>query len=240
MLRVRWDMPKQSHETIVTRDSVKNIIDYNLSKRGYLIDRMCPAQYGFGVIGRRVRSNRRLYEVQRVWVGSSNPHIASILSDIRSEDLLEVQSVDGAGLDLRKARIFTSSDWEPMDAIVGYAVSPIRVLPTENSTPRKIALHTFGNSWNQALNRTMKHRFGREFHLNFIPDVSYVRLHQGDVTARMGIKQLPDGRILTLDGVVLPFTLTGPEHDIRDAWFSGLGSATAQGFGWWEMDSTWI
>lgn len=239
MVRVRWDLPWNARTVITSRDSVKNIIDTNLTKRGFQKDKHQPAQYGFGVIAKRVPANRRMYQVQRVWVGSSNVEIAQMLMDITAEDLLEPNMVEGAGLDLRQAKIHISTEWEPYEAVAGYAVSPIRLVRTDRQKSDLAGITTFGPQFNDALNKTMERRFGRKFQLQFIPDSAYVRLHGGKVAARMAIKVLENGKVIAPEGVVLPFTLTGPPSDIRDAWFSGLGSGTAKGFGWWEMDDTW-
>lgn len=239
MIRVRWDMPLNSRAVIVSRDSVKNIIDANLTKRGYQKEAHRPAQYGFGVVAKRIHANRRMYQVQRVWVGSSNADIARMLMDIHADDLVEQNMVDGAELDLRQAKIYTSTDWEPYEAVSGYAVSPIRLVRTDQRKNDLAGITTFGAHFDEVLNKTMERRFGRKFQLQFIPDSGYVRLHGGKVAAKMAVKDLGDGKVVAPEGVVLPFTLVGPPADIRDVWFSGIGSATAQGFGWWEMDNTW-
>ncbi|MCL6576731.1 CRISPR-associated endoribonuclease Cas6 [Kyrpidia sp.] len=240
MLRIRIDMPKDDRTAVclVKAEQFKNLCDSALSRHGYRIDRSRPARYGFGVIAHPVHVSgprtRRMFRIERAWIGSTDPEVVRALSRITSEDLYEPSDVSGAGLDLRVATI-TEEPWHPADAVAGYAISPIRVLQTTLGSPRGQSMCTFGPEFDQALNRTMERRFGRPFHLHFVPDAAYVRLHRGEVKARMGVRSLPDGKIVALDGVVLPFLLAGPPKDIRDAFYSGLGSATAQGFGWWDV-----
>ncbi len=242
MIRIRLDMPKGDRTAVceTKAGSVKNLLDHALSRHGYRLDRSTPARYGFGVIARRVNAGslqRRLYRVERVWIGSADKEAANALARIDVSDLWEPLDVSGAGLDLRTATIH-EEHWESAEAATGYAVSPIRVLNTEVGSPHGYAQSAFGPQFDTSLNATMQRRLGRSFHLRFIPDMSYVRLHQGNVQVRMSVRKLPDGRMVALDGVVLPFLLVGPSIDIRDAWYSGLGAATGEGFGWWGV-SEW-
>lgn len=240
MLRRRIDMPRSDRTAVclVKAEQFKNLCDSALSRHGYRIDRSKPAPYGFGVIARPVRVTgaraRRMFRIERAWIGSTNPDVTQALAQITPEDLYEPSDVTGAGLDMHTATI-TNEDWFPTDVVAGYAISPIRVLQTTPGTPRGHALSVFGPEFDRALNRTMERRFRRPFRLRFVPDTGYVRLRRGDVTVHMGVRSLPDGRVVALDGVVLPFLLAGPSEDIRDAWYNGLGSATAQGFGWWDV-----
>lgn len=224
----------------VKAEQLKNIFDSALSRHGYRIDRSRPARYGFGVIARPVRVGgsrvQRMFRIERAWIGSTDPEVVQALAKITPDDLYEPKDVSGAGLDLRKATI-TDEQWYPADAVAGYAISPIRVLHTSPGSPRGYCMSVFGRAFDEALNRTMERRFGRPFRLRFIPDAAYVRLHRGNVVARMGVRSLPDGRIVALDGVVVPFLLAGPPEDLRDAWYNGLGSGTAQGFGWWDVST---
>lgn len=217
--------------------AVKNVIDSYLSRQGVPLDRTRPAPYGFGVVARRIRAAgpHRLYRIQEIRIGSTDEQVARALQELRPDELYEPSAVDGAGLDLRGAEIARMGAWLPVEAMAGYAVSPIRVLDTRPGRPKGRAMATFGPEFDRALNRTMEQRFGRPFHLRFIPDAAYVRLRRGQVAARMAVKRSPDGRMVTLDGVVLPFLLEGPPEELREAWFNGLGSATGLGFGWWEV-----
>jgi len=243
MLRRRIDMPCADRMAVclVKAAQFKNLCDSALSRHGYRIDRTKPARYGFGVIARPVHvpgaQARRMFRIERAWIGSTDPEVVQALAQITPEDLYEPSDVTGAGLDMRTATI-TDEEWVPTDVVAGYAISPIRVLQTTPGTPRRQALAVFGAEFDRALNRVMERRFQRPFHLHFVPDAGYVRLRRGDVTVHMGVRSLSDGRVVALDGVVLPFLLAGPADDIQDAWFNGLGSATAQGFGWWDVSLT--
>jgi hypothetical protein len=77
----------------------------------------------------------------------------------------------------------------------------------------------------------MQSRFGRPFRLRLIPDRAYSFAKRGDLSASMAVGTRPDGRPLCLPGIVTPFVLAGPAEDLRDAWFSGLGTGTGMGFG---------
>lgn len=236
-VRLRIQMGRRN--SVITADKAgrcKNILDHYLSRSGVAIDRKRPSPYGFGVIARPIPSagQDHRYRVLEVHIGSTSDAVCEAFSALSPEDLYEPLGHERVGLDLRTATINPSEPFVPVDRMAGYAVSPIRVLDTRPGTPKGYSLHEFGSEFDMALNRTMERRFGRPFHLRFEPDTAYLRLQQGNVTARMAVKRSPDGRLIALDGVVLPFALTGSPDDIRDAWYNGLGSATGQGFGWWE------
>ncbi len=233
---IRWkiDVPRGDRSAVIrSRDAVKNLIDAALVRHGYHVDRTQPARYGFGMVGKRVAApgSQRFHRVERVIVGSSDPVIARALALWTPEDLWEPNAVLGSGLDLRHSTL--TSDPSPVlgEAIALYAVSPLRVV---DGNPGQTILE-LGAPWEQALNRTMARRFGRPFHLHVIPDSWYIRAQHGRIVARMAVKVRHDGYVVAYPGLVLPFVLTGPPDELHVAWYSGLGSSTAMGFGCVEV-----
>lgn len=234
IFRWRIDVPRGDRSPVIrSRDAVKNLIDAALVRHGYAVDRSRPARYGFGVVAQRVPmpGSQRWHRVQRLIVGSSDPAIAQALAEWASDDLWEPNAVPGAGLDLRHSTL--SVDPSPVvgEAISLYAVSPIRVV---EGNPGQTILE-LGPAWEQGLNRTMARRFGRPFHLHVIPDSWYVRARHGQIVARMAVKVRSDGYVVAYPGLLLPFVLTGPREELDVAWYSGLGSSTAMGFGCVEV-----
>jgi len=230
MIRLRIDLPFNAYEAVCQdRGSIKNIIDSALSKHGYHRVDNRPVRYGFGAISRPTGKGG-LRRVERIYLGTSDPKIASAMNRITVADLVEPSLTPGAGLDLRKARIFRDERWVPAEALSLYALSPIRVLSREDGD-RSRAMLDLGPHFTQALNRIMETRFGRPFHLTFIPDRLYSFSRKGNLSASMAVGKRPDGRVICLPGIVTPFVLTGPVDDVRDAWFSGLGAGTGMGFG---------
>ena len=231
MIRLRIDLPFNAYEAICQdRGSIKNIIDSALSKNGYHRVDNRPVRYGFGVISRPTGKGG-LRRVERVYMGTSDPEIASAMNRIAVEDLIEQSLTSGAGLDLRKARIFRDERWVPSEALSLYALSPIRVLTREDGDRRTRAILDPGPDFTKSLNRIMSTRFGRPFNMTFIPDRLYTFSKKGNVSASMAVGRRPDGSVICLPGIVTPFILAGPVEDLRDAWFSGLGAGTGIGFG---------
>ena len=173
MIRLRIDLPFNAYEAICQdRGSIKNIIDSALSKYGYHRVDNRPVRYGFGVISKPTGKNG-LRRVERVYLGSSDPEIASAMNRIAVEDLVEPSLTPCAGLDLRKARIFRDERWIPCEALSLYALSPIRVLTREDGDRRTRAILDPGPDFTKSLNRIMSTRFGRPFNMTFIPDRLY-------------------------------------------------------------------
>ena len=240
-IRLYIDLPKRNGQKAVIkdRDQVANLLIAAMRKYGHQPRENQPAQWGFGVIAKRLNLNhtqdrQRLHVVQRVVVGSTNPDIADALAQLQSEDLFEPNSVPGASLDMRSAVIYAAPPWLETEAAAFYCVSPIRVTD-HNPHGSPLDFLQTGDALNERLNRTMQTRFGRPFNLSLIPDSLYVRANRGKIDAGMAIKTLPNGRPLVVRGLVLPFVLTGAAKDLRDVWFSGLGRSTARGFGCVEM-----
>jgi hypothetical protein len=230
MLRLRMDLPFDAFEAVCQdRGRIKNVIDSALSRHGYSRVDNQPVRYGFGVIAKPV-GKHGLRRVERVILGTSDPAIAEAMARISPDDLLEPSLTPGAGLDLRRAAIVRDERWVPAEALALYAVSPIRVLQYAQGE-RSRALLTPGEAFDAALNRAMSARFGRPFRLKFIPDRLYSFARRGDLSASMAVGARSDGRPLCLPGIVTPFVLAGPVEDVRDAWFSGLGTGTGLGFG---------
>jgi len=240
-IKLYIDLPKRCRSAIIRdRDSVANLLTAAMKKYGYQPQKNVPVQWGFGVVSKPLNqpsqnSRQWLHLVQRVIVGSSSPDVAEIIAQIRAADLLEPNQVDGAGLDLRMAKLYAAPLWIDTEAASFYCVSPIRVTERhENKSSYDSFLGT-GDKLNLLLNRTMQARFRREFNLSLIPDSLYVRSCAGKVDAGMAIKTLSNGKQLIIKGLNLPFILTGAVEDLRDVWYSGLGRSTARGFGCLEM-----
>mgnify|MGYP000852570571 CR=1 FL=1 len=230
MIRLRIDLPFDAFEAVCQdRGRIKNLIDSALSRHGYSRTDNQPVCYGFGAITRPV-GNNGLRRVERVILGSSDPRVTTALARITLEDLIEPALTSGAGLDLRRGRIIRDERWTPVEALSLYAVSPIRVLSRTGGN-RSQALLEPGEAFDTALNRSMTTRFGRPFRLKLIPDRLYSFARRGHLSASMAVGLRPNGRPLCLPGIVTPFVLAGPADDLRDAWFSGLGTGTGMGFG---------
>ncbi len=233
------------HAVIKDRDQVANTLIAAMRKHGWQPPirqaqrpDLQPARWGFGVIAKRLNAKsdnpkQWLHRVERVIVGSSDPATVDALRQITPADLLEPNQADGAGLDLRMANIDAAPDWQDTEAVNLYCVSPLRV---SNPANRKLSLLQTGEAFNQALNQTMQSRFKRPFDLRLVPDSLYVRAQGGDIAAGMAIKTSDKtSKPVIVRGMVLPFLLTGPAEDIRDAWYNGLGRSTARGFGCVEI-----
>lgn len=237
--KISIDLPiGYRHAVIQDRDQVANTLVAALKKHGWQVPENRPARWHFGVIAKRLNPNAKqpkqwLHRVERVVAGSSDPATAAALAELTPADLVEPTQTPGAGLDLSMAEIHALPPWQDTEAVNLYCVSPIRVSDPDN---RKYSLLETGDTFNRTLNQTMQTRFGRSFDLRLTPDNLYVRAQQGKIAAGMAIKtDAKTGQSVIVRGIVLPFLLTGPAADIRDAWYSGLGRSTARGFGCVEV-----
>jgi CRISPR-associated endoribonuclease Cas6 len=223
---------------IKDRDQVANTLTAAMKKHGWQPEEKKPARWGFGVLAKQCNPKsdnpkQWLHRVERVIVGSNDPATVEALRQITPVDLVEPKQSEGSGLDLHMANIYPAPDWQDTEAVNLYCVSPLRVSDPAN---RKCSLLQTGEAFNQALNQTMQTRFGRPFDLRLTPDSLYVRSKKGEIGAGMGIKTSEKtGQPVIVRGIVLPFLLTGPAQDIRDAWYGGLGRSTARGFGCVEL-----
>ena len=237
-IRLYIELPRRSRSAVIKdRDSIANLLIAAMSAHGYQPQPNTPARWGFGVVARSlggVQPGQRLWAVERVVVGSSDPALIPILRAIEPRDLVEPNAIPGAGVDLRTAVIRVASPWPPVEAAGFYCVSPIRV--TDRTAPDSGASYLeTGPRLDELLNQTMQARFGRPFELRLIPDSLYVRSRHGNISAGMGIKTRANGKPVVIRGLLLPFVLVGSPQDIGAAWYSGLGRSTARGFGCLEM-----
>lgn len=237
-IRLYIELPRRGRSAVIKdRDSVANLLIAAMSTHGYQPQPNTPARWGFGVVARPLgvaQPGQRLWAVERVVVGSSDPALIPILRAIEPQDLLEPNAVPGAGLDLRTAVMRVAPPWPLVEAAGFYCVSPIRVTDRAAPDPGASYLET-GPYLDELLNQTMQARFGHPFALRLIPDSLYVRSRHGNVAASMGIKTRNNGKPVVIRGLLLPFVLVGPPQDISTAWYSGLGRSTARGFGCLEM-----
>jgi len=237
MVRIYIDLPRNDrHRAVITsRDAVANLLIYAMKKYGFVVQPNTPAQWGFGVIAKKLSHSTQkhnLYAVQRVIVSSSDPELSKILRRLTPDDLVEPNAVARSGLDLTHAEIYQGTPLPETEAIQVYCVSPIRVTDfAQGSQPILEINQKFVDSLNQAMSK----RFARDFRLNIIPDSLYVRSKHGNISAQMAIKMNHQGKPVNLKGVLLPFILTGPATDIATAWYAGLGRSTARGFGCLEL-----
>ncbi len=233
MLRLKIELPKDTYHTVIrSRDEVANVLIHAMVKHGFQVEKNTAAKWGFGVLSTPTDKTKNLRRIGRVYVGSSDPKIAEILSKIEPKDLIEPNAMPGCGLNLSMAEITKQTTSLETEGIGFYCISPIRPahLPqTEYELP------AFGQPFNDALNLAMQHRFNREFHLSFAPDSLYVRAKGGNVTARMAHNRKSPQGVLTKPGLITPFVLTGPKEEIDIAYFSGLGINTGRGFGCIEV-----
>jgi hypothetical protein len=196
-----------------------------------------PARWGFGVVARRIKTQGpRLYAIDAIHLGSSDPAIADAMARIEPNDLVLDKATPGWELDLRGAVVRHYSQLpDGLEAINLYCVSPIRLT-------RRLADRTqedvtaLAPDLNALINRTMERRFGRPFRLQLLPDRLYLR-GKRSISAGFAIKSDDQGRAIVKRGIVLPFTLAGPFEDLQHAWYAGLGRTTGLGFGMLEMAS---
>ncbi|MBK1717852.1 CRISPR-associated endoribonuclease Cas6 [Thiocystis violacea] len=196
-----------------------------------------PARWGFGVVARRIRTQGpRLYAIDAIHLGSSDPAIADAMARIEAPDLVLDDATPGWELDLRGAQVHNYSQIpDGLEAINLYCVSPIRLTRrlADGSQEDVIAL---APDLNALINRTMERRFGRPFRLQLLPDRLYLR-GRSSISAGFAIKSDDRGRAIVKRGIALPFTLAGPFEDLQHAWYAGLGRTTGLGFGMLEMAS---
>lgn len=236
-IRLYIDIPHDyRHAVIQHRDSVANVLTTAMGKHGWQPTKNQPARWGFGVISKPINPQtpnpkQRFYRLQRIILGSSDPAIANAIAQITPDDLIEETQTEGAGLDLSMAKLYQATDWQDTEAASFYCISPIRVSDPEQGIQNYLQTDP---RFTQLLNRTMQTRFKRPFDLRFTPDNLYARMHGGDIAASMAVKMNQDQPVV-LQGILVPFTLTGSAEDLRDAWFSGLGRSSARGFGCMEL-----
>ncbi len=232
-IRLRIEVPLTPPTVFKTQDSVHNLLVHAMAQHGYHLPRNQPARWGFGVIRRPVSSiptSLPLFHLQRIIVGSTDREIADVLAQLTPDDLTELSQVPGSGLDLRHAQIIHDRSWIPTAVLPIAPISPVRVL--EHGPRGSIALLQLGPTWEARLNHVMTRRFDRPFAIRVIPDDIYLRERGGRVCTQLPVKSMPKThRPVVLPGLQFPAILTGPEADLRDAWFNGLGAGTGMGFG---------
>jgi|ACXJ01.1.fsa_nt_gi CRISPR-associated endoribonuclease Cas6 len=239
MFRLRIDIKKENckNQNVMSHcGQIKNIFNTALRKYGYCQETNKPAKYGFGAIIRKIdnTTNRSLYRVDRIWIGSADQTIAKAISMITPEDLLEPTMTPGAGLDLRKnARFYIETVNNASGVVQCFTNTPIRILSGRGNN--KQTLFDFGEEFNINLNKNLETRFGKPFSLKFVPDNTFVRLNKGRVVKSLPVAGHINGQkdvVFYWPGVVVPFVLIGPPEDINTVLSSGLGTGTGMGFGW--------
>ena len=96
-IRLYIELPRRSRSVVIKdRDSVANLLIAAMAVHGYQPQPNTPARWGFGVVGRPLggaHPGQRLWAVERVVVGSSDPALIPILKAIEPQDLVEPNAV---------------------------------------------------------------------------------------------------------------------------------------------------
>lgn len=135
-------------------------------------------------------------------------------------------------MNFENSKITVNSKQLECEAIICQCVSPIHVKDESGKAFLKL-----GQQLNNYINRSMKQRFNRDFNLTILPQIYDASLSEKHVCATMvhGINP-NNGQFIFNKGLIFDFILAGPVNDINDAYFSGLGSKTARGFGCFVLD----
>jgi hypothetical protein len=234
MVRVtlQWPRHPDAAPHIRTRDDIHNVVVALFRAGGVPPDRLAgqPASWGFGAWAHPTRPGPGRW-VSQIAVGTPDPELGAILAAASREDWAGAARRWPLAASVRVDRTW----WATVTMLAVRPVSPIRVLAAVPGARRSHALLEPGPAWTDALNRVMSRRFGRAFALDAMFDGDWWSVAGPRTVARMAVKVLPSGRELVLPGILCPLVLRGPNRDLRDAWFGGLGSGTAMGFGWLEV-----
>lgn len=236
LIRIPRNIPRDQRPLVRDRGQIADLLGSALRRHGYDPHaEQTPARWGFGAITRPLKTaGARLYALEAIHCGSSDPRIANALAHIDAHDLRLEGAMPGWTLDCRTATVSNYTVIpDGSEALNVYCVAPIRLI-RYHSGGRREEIVTLADDLDSLINRTMSRRFGRAFHLRALPDRLYLR-GRSSISAGFAIKSDDRGRAIVKRGIVLPFTLTGPFEDLCHAWYSGLGRTTGLGFGMLEM-----
>ncbi len=209
-------IPAPDHSTL------KNILEYALTRSGVPYRPFGPARWGWGAYTIPDPACPHRFLLVGLGWGSADPRYMTILDHLTPESVQ--QSAVETGIDWPDSVMQDDAPLISTDILLVQPVTPIRVLESVLHGRRK-AILILNAAWTAALNRTMSYRFGRPFHLQVQQD--QMLAHH----AVMGIRPL--SAQTNLPGIVAPFILTAPEtQELQSVWASGLGANTGMGFGW--------
>ncbi len=212
-------IPAPNHSTL------KNILEYALTRDGVPYRPFGPARWGWGAYTFPDPDQPQRFLLIGLGWGSADPHYMDILDHLTPARLHE--SAAEAGIDWPSSKIQDDAPLLSPDMLLVRPITPIRVLESVPSG-RRPAILQLNEDWTIALNRTMSYRLGRPFHLQMQQDHLFT-------ATQVSVSSRPLSQTTRLPGITASFVLRAPtefSHELSVVWASGLGANTGMGFGW--------
>ncbi len=194
------------------------------------------------VIGRRARlwhfaalGGRRGGQnwVHTLVIGTPDPDLAQCLVRIDPALVAHARAITSETVNFSRATILPDPDpiMAGQTAIGVVMLSPLAISREDRngSGPR---WHTIldGFDLSGAVNKRLSRLAARAVRLTIEPDRLYLRTTpRHDTLVR--VKEGPGGKPAFVIGMLAPLVLSGPDEDMRLAWYAGIGEKNRNGFG---------
>ena len=242
MLRLRITLPKSAAVHYRYSDILHDALIHAWDKAGAASEQICSKNalpWNFAALGFHAQQENR---VHTLIVSTPDPTLAKFLRRFKSEDVCYTRVKTAEHVDFTGAKIeeidFSSAKimeeevplFPNQNALGVLMLSPL-VISEQTSKKRKRWHRHLGEfDLSAAINQRLSRLAGRETKLKAAPDSLYLRCNP-DHSVLVPIKRTRQGNIVFVLGMSAPLVLTGPEEDLRFAWYAGLGEKTRSGFG---------
>lgn len=171
--------------------------------------------------------------VHTLVIGTPDPDLARVLMRIDPAQVGYARARTAETVDFSRATIIHDPDpvMTGQTAIGVVMLSPLAISRADRNGagPRwHTALDGFDLS--AAVNKRLSRLAARPVGLTVAPDRLYLRsTPRCDTLVR--VKEGPGGKAAFVIGMLAPLVLSGPEEDLRLAWYAGIGEKNRNGFG---------
>ncbi len=171
--------------------------------------------------------------VHTLVIGTPDPDLARNLMRIDPAQVSHARACTSEAISFSRAIIIPDPDpvMAGQTAIGAVMLSPLAISREGRNTsgPR---WHTtlVGFDLSAAVNKRLSRLAARTVRLDVEPDRLYLRTKpRCDTLVR--VKEGPGGKAAFVIGMLAPLVLSGPEEDLRLAWYAGIGEKNRNGFG---------
>lgn len=233
MYRIRLSLPKGQEAKYRNLDILHDALVNAWTAAGAVSERVTGQSarpWHFAALGGHRNGENWVHTLV---VGSPHSDLAQCLKRFDPAQATYARACTAEAVDFSRA--FVRPDPDPIapgqSAMGVVMLSPLVISRTDRNGSGPRWCSTFADlDLSGAVNKRLSRLAARPVRLRVEPDRLYMRIRpRYDTLVR--VKERPGGKAAFVIGMLVPLVLSGPEDDLRFAWYAGIGEKNRNGFG---------
>jgi len=232
VLRIQITLPKKGevyyHYLDILHDALVNAW-VTAGATSEQITGMTALPWHFAPLGKQ---NKQGKMVHTLIVSTPDAALAQCLAKINPDDIFYARASTVEKVHFTGAEIKIEVDpiLPNQNALGVLMLSPLAISDKSASHKKRWHKQLGQCDLSAAINHRLSRLAGRDVKLQVQPDTLYLRCNP-DHSVLVPTKLMRNGKIVFVIGMSAPLVLMDSDHDLRLAWYAGIGEKTRNGFG---------